>query len=377
MDKASSTRNRAAAENPAEEREVLAEEAFLKALALERKRSERSKNPFLLMLLETGQSPRSTARRTALDGVIAALLPTTRATDVVGWYQGGSIVGVIFTGLSVDDKNVTLSTLLNKVNTALRSELTFDEFSQISISFHFFPDSWHGDGEDGSNDPALYPDCFTPANGRVGFLGIKRAMDVSVSLMMLLAGLPVFVGLALAIKATSEGPVFFRQKRVGQHGRLFTFLKFRSMYVNNDHSVHREYVSQLIAGNAERMAVNGSDDRVYKLANDKRITPLGKILRKTSLDELPQIFNVLLGDMSLVGPRPPIPYELAAYQTWHRRRLLQVKPGITGLWQVTGRSRVTFDEMVRLDLQYATTWSPLLDLRILLQTPAAVIKGAY
>jgi len=377
MDKASSTRNRATVEKPVEEREVLAEDGFLKALALERKRSERSKNPFLLMLLETGQSPRSMAKRSALDRVIVALLPTTRATDVVGWYQGGTIVGVIFTGLSADDKSATLSTLLNKVNTALRSELTFDEFSQISISFHFFPDNWHGDGQDGSTDAALYPDCFTPTNGRVGFLGIKRAMDITVSLLMLLAGLPVLISIALAVKLTSEGPVLFRQKRVGQHGRLFTFLKFRSMYVNNDHSAHREYVSQLIAGNAERMAVTGSNDRVYKLANDKRITPLGKLLRKTSLDELPQIFNVLVGDMSLVGPRPPIPYELAAYQTWHRRRLLQVKPGITGLWQVTGRSRVTFDEMVRLDLQYATTWSPWMDVRILLQTPAAVIKGAY
>jgi lipopolysaccharide/colanic/teichoic acid biosynthesis glycosyltransferase len=115
---------------------------------------------------------------------------------------------------------------------------------------------------------------------------------------------------------------------------------------------------------------------VYKITNDKRITPIGKFLRRTSLDELPQFLNVLWGDMSLVGPRPPIPYELAAYQTWHRRRLLDVKPGITGLWQVTGRSTVKFDEMVRLDLRYATSWTPWLDLRILLQTPLAVIKGS-
>jgi lipopolysaccharide/colanic/teichoic acid biosynthesis glycosyltransferase len=115
---------------------------------------------------------------------------------------------------------------------------------------------------------------------------------------------------------------------------------------------------------------------VYKLTSDKRITRLGKFLRRTSLDELPQFINVLRGDMSLVGPRPPIPYELAAYQTWHRRRLLEVKPGITGLWQVTGRSTVDFDEMVRLDLRYATSWTPWLDLRILIRTPAAVIKGS-
>jgi lipopolysaccharide/colanic/teichoic acid biosynthesis glycosyltransferase len=370
-------RSRTASDSSAADREVLTEEGFLKALVLERKRSERSKNPFLLMLLETGQPSGPDIERNPLDRVISALLPTTRETDVVGWYQRGTVVGVIFTGLSADDKSATLSTLLNKVNTALRSELTFDQFSQISISFHFFPDNWSGDGPNGTNDPALYPDCFTPVNGRVGILGIKRAMDIVVSLLMILVCLPWFLVIAAAIRATSKGPIFFRQKRVGQYGRNFTFLKFRSMYVNNDHSAHREYVSRLIAGNAERVAVNGKQDGVYKLANDKRITPLGGILRKTSLDELPQLLNVLCGDMSLVGPRPPIPYELAAYQTWHRRRLLQVKPGITGLWQVTGRSRVSFDDMVRLDLQYATTWSPWLDLKILLQTPAAVVKGAY
>jgi lipopolysaccharide/colanic/teichoic acid biosynthesis glycosyltransferase len=144
------------------------------------------------------------------------------------------------------------------------------------------------------------------------------------------------------------------------------------MYVNNDHSVHREFVTKLI--NKEERA-DLKSDTVYKLTSDKRITPIGKFLRKTSLDELPQFFNVLCGDMSLVGPRPPIPYELAAYQTWHRRRLLEVKPGITGLWQVTGRSTVDFDEMVRLDLRYATSWSPWLDVKILLRTPLAVIRG--
>lgn len=360
--------------DPAFERDVLSEDAFKRRIAIERKRTERSREPFLLMLLAAGDRP---GAGKVLERVLAALLPAIRETDVAGWYEGGTVVGMIFTGLSADDKTAALGTLLNKVNTALRSELTFDQFSQISISFHFFPDNWSEDGPNGTHDRTLYPDCFTPVNGRVGILGIKRAMDIAVSLVMLLVCLPWFLVIAVAIKATSEGPVFFRQKRVGQYGRTFTFLKFRSMYVNNDHSSHREYVSRLIAGNAERVAVNGNNDGVFKLANDKRITRLGKFLRKTSLDELPQLLNVLSGEMSLVGPRPPIPYELAAYQTWHRRRLLQVKPGITGLWQVTGRSRVSFDDMVRLDLQYATTWSPWLDLKILLLTPAAVVKGAY
>jgi len=147
------------------------------------------------------------------------------------------------------------------------------------------------------------------------------------------------------------------------------------MYVDNDHNVHKEFVTQMITRELDRDKA-GRDQGVYKLTSDKRITRVGKFLRRTSLDELPQFINVLRGDMSLVGPRPPIPYELAAYQTWHRRRLLEVKPGITGLWQVTGRSTVDFDEMVRLDLRYATSWTPWLDLRILIRTPAAVIKGS-
>jgi len=146
------------------------------------------------------------------------------------------------------------------------------------------------------------------------------------------------------------------------------------MYVGNDHNVHREFVTKLI--NKEMPASAGVASTVYKLTSDKRITPVGRFLRKTSLDELPQFLNVLCGDMSLVGPRPPIPYELAAYQTWHRRRLLEVKPGITGLWQVSGRSTVDFDAMVRLDLKYATSWSPWLDIKILIRTPLAVIRGS-
>jgi lipopolysaccharide/colanic/teichoic acid biosynthesis glycosyltransferase len=147
------------------------------------------------------------------------------------------------------------------------------------------------------------------------------------------------------------------------------------MYVNNNHAIHREYVKSLIVGSALPQQTAKEGHATYKLTNDPRVTAVGKILRKTSLDELPQFLNVLKGDMSLVGPRPPIPYEVENYDIWHRRRLLAVKPGITGLWQVKGRSRTTFDEMVRLDLQYAKSWSVWLDLKILLQTPRAVVQG--
>jgi lipopolysaccharide/colanic/teichoic acid biosynthesis glycosyltransferase len=359
------------------ERDVLDEPAFRRMIAVERKRTERTKEPFLLMLLQGASGHGLANGGTALDNVMTALLPTTRETDVVGWYNQHEALGVMFTGLTDGDRGTILGTIMNRVSTALRDELTFDQFSQISISFHFFPDDWNHDKPGDPNNPTLYPDLYDQGEGKRTMLGIKRAMDVMGSAILIIALFPLLAVIAALVKFTSQGPVFFRQQRVGQYGRSFTFLKFRSMYVNNDHSAHREYVKKLIAGNAQRVAVNGKSDGVYKLADDPRITPIGKFLRRTSLDELPQFLNVLCGDMSLVGPRPPIPYELAAYQTWHRRRLLQVKPGITGLWQVTGRSRVTFDDMVRLDLHYATSWSPWLDCKILLRTPAAVIKGAY
>jgi lipopolysaccharide/colanic/teichoic acid biosynthesis glycosyltransferase len=200
-------------------------------------------------------------------------------------------------------------------------------------------------------------------------------MDIVGSTVALILLAPVFLLLAIIIKMTSKGPVLFRQQRVGQFGARFEFLKFRSMAVSTDAGIHKEFVQNFIAGKAQPAATAIDQKVVYKITSDPRVTWIGRFMRRTSLDELPQFWNVLIGEMSLVGPRPPIPYEIEAYDTWHRRRLLEAKPGITGLWQVHGRSRTTFDEMVRLDLRYSRTWSPLLDLKILLQTPRAVISG--
>jgi len=359
------------------QRDVLSEEAFRRRIAIERKRTERSREPFLLMLLESGAAQNGERPEKTLNGIVTAMQTSTRETDVVGWYRERSTVGVIFTGLAVGDRNSVLSTILSRVSAALQEEVSLDRFNQISFSFHFFPDDWDNEGNGRPSDPVLYPDLMSATSEKSSLLRIKRVMDIAGSSLMLILCLPLFLIIAAAVKATSKGPILFRQQRVGQYGRRFTFLKFRSMRVNNDEAVHRDYVKKLIAGVAERVPTSGNGEAVYKLAGDKRITPIGKILRKTSLDELPQFINVLRGDMSLVGPRPPIPYELAAYQTWHRRRVLQVKPGITGLWQVTGRSRVRFDDMVRLDLRYAMSWSPWLDIKILARTPGAVIRGAY
>src|SRR3984957_12992658 len=201
-------------------------------------------------------------------------------------------------------------------------------------------------------------------------------MDIAGSLFALTLASPFLIVIAVMIKLTSKGPVLFRQVRIGQNGRKFTFLKFRSMYVTNDHTIHKEYVKRLIAGAPDLKQGNGRKPEVYKLTNDPRITVFGRFLRKTSLDEIPQFLNVLAGSMSLVGPRPPVPYEFECYEMWHRQRLVAVKPGITGQWQVKGRSRTTFDEMVRMDLKYANSWSVWGDIKILSQTPRAVLSGA-
>jgi lipopolysaccharide/colanic/teichoic acid biosynthesis glycosyltransferase len=275
------------------------------------------------------------------------------------------------------DNNAVLSTILSRIGAVLRGQLDTDQFSRIKFSFHVFPDDWNSQDQDMErpSNPTLYPDLEKrQRSNRLG-RATKRMIDVVGSLTLLAMLSPILFIIAVVIKLTSRGPILFRQKRIGEHGTPFTFLKFRSMYINNDSSEHKEYVRQLIAGQAEKKPANGNGTGVFKLTNDRRITPVGRILRRASLDELPQLINVLHGEMSLVGPRPPVPYEVEAYATWHRRRLLEAKPGITGLWQVYGRSRVEFDDMVRLDLRYARDCSPLLDLKILLQTPRAVMGG--
>ncbi|MBE7415051.1 MAG: sugar transferase [Deltaproteobacteria bacterium] len=202
-------------------------------------------------------------------------------------------------------------------------------------------------------------------------------MDLAGSIFGLLLFSPFFLALPVIIKLTSRGPVFFRQERVGEFGKRFTFLKFRSMYEGVDDKTHSEYVKRLIR--EDRAYSEGAGRAVYKIQDDPRVTPIGKFLRKTSLDELPQFLNVLGGDMSLVGPRPPIPYELESYGAWHWRRVIEAKPGITGLWQVMGRSMKSYNDMVRLDLRYIEEWSLWLDIKIILLTPFSMVssKGAY
>jgi len=196
----------------------------------------------------------------------------------------------------------------------------------------------------------------------------KRAIDLLVSMLALIVLSPLLAICALAICLDSAGPVFFRQDRVGEGGRVFTMLKFRSMRSGADESVHEEYVTSFIRGEGELIG----DEQRYKLVGDSRITRVGSWLRKTSLDELPQLFNVVRGEMSLVGPRPPISYEVEQYQPSHLRRLA-VKPGITGLWQVSGRNTTTFDQMVELDVEYIRRRSVGLDIWIMLKTVPVIL----
>ncbi len=195
----------------------------------------------------------------------------------------------------------------------------------------------------------------------------KRAFDVIVSAAILLVTSPAWLVIAVAIKATSPGPMLFRQQRVGVGGRPFTMHKFRSMHHGASEDAHRRFVTNMIVAGIESTAI-ASYDGAFKLSGDARVTAVGRFLRRTSLDELPQLFNVLSGEMSLVGPRPPLAYEVERYEPWQHERL-SVRPGITGLWQVSGRNRLSYVDMIRLDIAYAREWTFRRDLVIALKTP--------
>jgi lipopolysaccharide/colanic/teichoic acid biosynthesis glycosyltransferase len=207
------------------------------------------------------------------------------------------------------------------------------------------------------------------------FNKIKHGLDALVVLPALLVLLPLFLVVAAAIKLNSPGPVFFRTKMMGRNGKSFTMYKFRTMLADTSHEPHKDYVKRLING---QIRENSGKGGVFKITEDQRVTSVGKLLRKFSMDELPQLINVLKGEMSLVGPRPCLPYEYEIYKDWHKKRL-SVRPGITGVWQVAGRSAVAFEDMVLLDLYYIYNRSLSLDANILYETVFVVLerRGAY
>lgn len=353
---------------------ALPESAFVPMLCLERKRAERSGRSFLLTLIAL-EGEGLYFEPASCDQLGTALAAIKRETDFCGWYETGRRLGLVYTDIDGADPAALRTAVRERVRAAWAGCLSAAQWAKVEFAFHWFPET--PGAEALPPEPALYPDLEPRRAGRRLARGMKRGMDVAGSLAALMLLSPVFALAALAIKLTSPGPVFYRQQRLGRFGTPFTLFKFRSMHVANDSRAHEEFVKQFIAG--EPTAENAAGPKVFKIQNDPRITRAGRWLRATSLDEIPQFWNVLRGHMSLVGPRPPIAYEAASYQTWHRRRIFEAKPGITGLWQVEGRSRTAFDEMVRLDLRYVRGWSLWLDLKILLRTPRAVLfgSGAY
>jgi lipopolysaccharide/colanic/teichoic acid biosynthesis glycosyltransferase len=361
---------------------LLPERVFLGILSLERKRAERASRQFLLFLLDAEDIENRAERDATLQSLIAAVAEVRRETDLTGWYRQDGILGLIFTELEADNLGAVTDFLMDKVVAAVRKNVDDGSLDLVHLSVHPFPaKAKGGDWNDhrGPGSRALYPDLIQRGHTRKSALIVKRIMDAALSALALVVLSPLFAVIAAAIKLSSEGPVFFTQERLGQYGKTFTCLKFRTMYMRNNPKIHQDYVERLIRKTPDENASSTEGQIVYKIKDDPRVTGVGRFLRKSSLDELPQLLNVLKSEMSLVGPRPPVLYEYEAYDIWHRRRVFEVKPGITGLWQVKGRSQVSFDEMVRLDLRYARSWSFWLDIRILLQTPRAVLsgKGAY
>ncbi len=358
-------------ENRHRRQHVINEEIFKGFAVRERRRADRSGQPYILLLV-SANTDAGDISPSIWAAVIDALTAAKRESDVLGWFQQGSVIGVIPTEIQTFDAPAARQ-IEARVWRELADRLKPVVIRSFSIRLHGQPASSSAGGAAlPPADPILKRLCSSHV-GPSTYDASKRVLDIVGSSTLLLAFAPLFLLIAVIVRLTSRGPIFYRQVRVGESATSFTMLKFRTMKVDADHGLHQEFVTNLIksTGTLDLAAHDG----LFKIANDPRVTPVGHVLRKTSLDELPQLWNVLWGDMSLVGPRPPLQYEVQQYQSWHRRRFLEAKPGLTGLWQVTGRSRTTFDEMVRLDLRYARTRSLLTDLKILLATPAAVISG--
>jgi lipopolysaccharide/colanic/teichoic acid biosynthesis glycosyltransferase len=346
---------------------------FKELLVLERKRCERSGKKFLLVFVEVASLLRSELKKEIAKKISTAVRASCREIDIKGWYEKNQIIGLLYVEVDV----LKTDSIINKLREKFAEEMPPEIFDQPGITYMVFPQDKELKNDKDETTSILYP---MPAeknkNMRIS-LTAKRALDIIGSLFAICLFLPFFIIIPILIKCTSKGPVFFKQKRIGMYGKYFTFLKFRSMYVSNNNDCHKEFVTQFIK-NSDKEKKSGAK-RIYKIKDDPRVTPIGRFLRKTSLDELPQFLNVLIGNMSLVGPRPCLPYEFENYGLWHKRRILETKPGITCIWQVAGRSTTTFEEMVRMDIEYITKWSLLLDVKLLARTPFAVFaaKGAF
>jgi len=362
---------------------IYARNFFLLRLKEERERSRRFEFSFCLLILDVdslssflddkGADP---GKRRLEKGLVEIIRQNSRSIDILGWVQAKKM-GILMPQSSrpeaVRFREKICREILNAWPTAeqvcIQDSFQIHDFKKVSSCSHKNRRNGKpGPGESPPDEKLMFADVIE-RNDSFSFKGlVKRMMDITGSFgALLVAAVPMLV-VAVLIKLTSRGPILFRQERVGFLGKRFTFFKFRTMHTNADSSVHEQYVTKFIKGANEEVNKGTDEKPLYKLTNDSRVTLIGRFLRRTSLDEFPQFFNVLRGDMSLVGPRPPIPYELDVYKFWHAGRIFEVKPGLTGLWQINGRNGTTFDDMVRLDLQYANNWSLGLDLKILFKT---------
>jgi lipopolysaccharide/colanic/teichoic acid biosynthesis glycosyltransferase len=349
---------------------------FSAAIRLEQARLDRNEHAFSLVVFEAGDL-RANAEVT--QALVRSLSSRIRSTDEIGWFDDCHI-GVLLPYTSRDGAQKFVDDISRAIGTGA---------SPPQYTIYSYPSDWYSDNGHGDSGQLYFTDICgrwgtaerplarassqqfkvgTPSTR--GSLPIwKRAMDIAGSLFGLTLASPFLLIHVLILKTVSPGPIFFRQERIGYMGRPFKIWKLRTMDVSVDTSLHQEHVSRLING-ANKM---DSNRPMVKLENDPHIIPGGKILRKMCLDELPQLINVFWGEMSLVGPRPPLLYEVNEFLKWQHRRFDAV-PGMTGLWQVSGKNRLTFSKMIRLDIQYSRRKTLLLDLTILLKTPLAIIS---
>ena len=344
---------------------ILGVGVFRDTIVRERRRADRTGAPFAVLLIDRSDDAFQAA---PWESIVSAIAAMKRDSDAAGWFEEGAVLGLLLPDAS------RYGAL--KVMDRLRREIAADigDSALAAASMRLYA---HGiePGPDGVSFPPvdLLLEAFVTHRERPWCDSVKRGLDIFGSALLLVACAPLMLAVFAAVKWSSPGPALLRQVRVGRKGEPFKMLKFRTMYVNMGSGIHQDYMAWFIKSSGKQARAG---NEVFKLTDDPRVTRPGRFLRKSSLDELPQFWNVLIGDMSLVGPRPPLPFEVEQYQPWHRRRVLEAKPGITGLWQVRGRSRTTFDEMVRLDLRYARSYSLWMDIKILAATPRAMFKGA-
>jgi exopolysaccharide biosynthesis polyprenyl glycosylphosphotransferase len=342
--------------------DILPIRQFLKLLRLEKRRAERSNTKLSIVHFRLDRTYGD--EFADVKGLLDVVHSSKRETDRLGFLDD-DLIALILPDTSEQGAQAFVQSIKNRVRAL--------NFTTASMTY---PDQLVEYVRSGQHDQLSthYPLFLGDPEPRRARDFFKRGLDIIGACVAIVVFSPLMLIIAAAIKRTSPGPIVFKQTRLGCTGVPFVFYKFRSMSLNSDDRIHREYVASLIKG--DHAAVNQGDAAkpIYKIKSDPRVTRIGSILRKTSMDELPQLFNVVKGDMSLVGPRPPIPYEAEKYEPWHLRRILEIKPGITGLWQVEGRSKTSFDDMVRLDLRYVRNCSLLLDVKILLKTFAVVLK---